>query len=119
VPGAFASAEVEVPAAAPFFGDHFPRRPVFPATLLLDTKIKLAMSVANEAAFWPPEATLIAARMTHVKVRSFIPPGATVEIEADLAQTSVDAATAKLAARMDGKTAATARLDIVARESAT
>ena len=25
-----------VPAAAPFFADHFPRRPVFPATLMLD-----------------------------------------------------------------------------------
>ena len=33
---------LDVPASAPFFNDHFPRRPVFPATLLLDAQIELA-----------------------------------------------------------------------------
>ena len=37
VPGERLRAELRVPATAPFFGDHFPRRPVFPGTLLLDT----------------------------------------------------------------------------------
>ena len=32
-----------VPSGAPFFDDHFPRRPVFPATLLLDAQIDLAL----------------------------------------------------------------------------
>src|SRR5262249_37887511 len=94
---------------------HFPRRPVFLATLLLDTKIGLAMEVAGEAAFWPTSATPIASRMTHVKVRSFIPPGATLEIAAELTQTGADTAIAKLTTRMDGKTAATAGLEMAVR----
>ena len=38
-----------VPQSAPFFADHFPRRPVFPATLLLDSQIRLALGLAREA----------------------------------------------------------------------
>src|SRR5207248_10903355 len=32
--GQSARATLQVPASAPFFADHFPRRPVFPGTLL-------------------------------------------------------------------------------------
>ncbi len=53
VPGVSASATLHVPESAPFFGDHFPRRPVFPATLLLDAQIRLALEVAAEATHWP------------------------------------------------------------------
>jgi 3-hydroxymyristoyl/3-hydroxydecanoyl-(acyl carrier protein) dehydratase len=53
--------------------------------------------------------------MTHVKMRSFIPPGATLEIDAQLAPGDAGSATIRMAARMDGKTAATARLEVVAR----
>ena len=53
-------------------------------------------------------------RMTHVKMRSFIPPGATVDIEAELAPSGAESAMIRLAARMDGKTAATARLEVIA-----
>jgi len=115
IPGVSARATVAVPESAPFFGDHFPRRAVFPATLLLDTGIGIAMSVAREATFWPEGSMPVAARMTHVKIRSFTPPGATLEIDAELAQTSDAGATVRLVARMDDKTAATARLDVVAR----
>jgi hypothetical protein len=53
--------------------------------------------------------------MTHVKMRSFIPPGATLEIEAELTPTAADGATIRLTARMHDKIAATARLDVIAR----
>ncbi len=112
VPGVSASAILQVPESAPFFGDHFPRRPVFPATLLLDAQIRLALAVAAEATFWPAGTRPAPSRMTHVKMRSFIPPGALLELGVEL--TPVDAASAKvrLSAQMDGKTAATARLEL-------
>src|SRR5437867_116105 len=44
-----ARALLQVPRSAPFFADHFPRRPVFPATLLLDSQIRLAMDLARAA----------------------------------------------------------------------
>jgi len=114
VPGVSASATLHVPASAPFFGDHFPRRPVFPATLLLDAQIGLAMGVAAEAAHWPAGTKPAPSRMTHVKMRSFIPPGAVVDIDAELAPSGAESAMIRLAARMDGKTAATARLEVIA-----
>jgi len=115
VSGISASATLTVPESAPFFGDHFPRRPVFPATLLLDAQIGLAMAVAAESTHWPAGTTPAASRMTHVKMRAFIPPGAELAIDAELAPSGAGSAMLRLAARMDGKTAATARLEVVAR----
>ena len=115
--GRSASATLHVPESAAFFGDHFPRRPVFPATLLLDSQIGLAMGVAREATHWPAGSKPVPARMTHVKMRAFMPPGATLEMDAQLSPTGPDTATIKLAARLDGKTAATARLEVVAKGS--
>jgi len=112
--GRSASATLHVPETAPFFGDHFPRRPVFPATLLLDAQIDLAMSVAHEATHWRAGTTPRPARITHVKMRSFMPPGAELDMDAELAPTNAESATIKLTARLNGKTAATARLDVVA-----
>ena len=94
------SATLTVPTQAPFFADHFPRRPVFPATLLLDAQIRLAMQLAAPGA--KP------ARMTHVKMRSFIAPGQVLRIEARRS----DARRLKLSAETDGRTVATARLEL-------
>src|SRR5207247_6157894 len=49
VPGESLTATLQVPAAAPFFEDHFPRRAVFPATLLLDAQIRLGLHLARGA----------------------------------------------------------------------
>jgi 3-hydroxymyristoyl/3-hydroxydecanoyl-(acyl carrier protein) dehydratase len=108
-PGEAVSASLHVPASAPFFADHFPRRPVFPATLLLDAQIGMAMALAAPGAR--------PARMTHVKMRSFIAPGDVVQIEARRAQT--EPARILLSARTpEGKTIATARLETTTGETA-
>src|SRR5438552_7447688 len=73
--GKSARALLQVPLSAPFFADHFPRRPVFPATLLLDRQIRLAMDLARAAIGSASKAALVPQRMTHVKMRSFIEPG--------------------------------------------
>jgi 3-hydroxymyristoyl/3-hydroxydecanoyl-(acyl carrier protein) dehydratase len=96
-PGA---ALLHVPAEAPYFADHFPRRPVFPATLMLDALIGLAMRVA------PPGH--VPAKLTHVKVRSFTEPGAVLRIEAVPA--AADATRIQLSVRAGDRTVATARL---------
>ena len=117
VPGMSASATLHVPESAPFFGDHFPRRPVFPATLLLDAQIVLAMDVANEATHWRAGTKPAPMRMTHVKIRAFIPPGAFLQIDAELAPVDDANATIRLSAQMNGKSVATARLEVIARSS--
>jgi 3-hydroxymyristoyl/3-hydroxydecanoyl-(acyl carrier protein) dehydratase len=103
VAGESASATLQVPPTAPFFGDHFPRRPVFPATLLLDAQIDLALTLAAPGS--------VPRRMTHVKMRSFIAPGDTLQIDARL--TPADRSRILLDARTPaGRTVATARLEL-------
>ncbi len=114
-PGECAKAILRVPESAAFFQDHFPRRPVFPATLLLDSQIRLAVGLAREA-MAPPEGTeLAAARILDVKIRSFIAPGQVLEIGAERVAGEADTYTARLSARTNGKAVATARVEIVAR----
>jgi 3-hydroxymyristoyl/3-hydroxydecanoyl-(acyl carrier protein) dehydratase len=70
-----------VPAAAAFFADHFPRRPVFPGTLLLQAHLQTAVMLAGDlpsanGAAWLPRA------VADVKLRTFVAPGETLSLEA-------------------------------------
>ena len=105
-------AMLSIPQAAPFFADHFPRRAVFPATLLLDSQIRLAMDLARTVIGAASDAKLVPRRMSNVKVRSFIVPGQEVELAAEMVSTHGTSGTAKLSAESGGKSVATARLDI-------
>jgi 3-hydroxymyristoyl/3-hydroxydecanoyl-(acyl carrier protein) dehydratase len=109
-------ATLHVPASAPFFGDHFPRRPVFPASLLLDAQIRLALRLAAEAL--PPGRRLRPAHVADVKMRSFILPGHAVEIEAGMRSATDAAAELALAAIVEGQRVATARIEIASQEPA-
>jgi 3-hydroxymyristoyl/3-hydroxydecanoyl-(acyl carrier protein) dehydratase len=113
VPGQRLRAAISVPVSAPFFADHFPRRPVFPATLLLDAQIRLALRVAGETV--SPGQRLRLAKIADVKMRSFILPGQRVETETTLRSATDGAAELTLAARVDGRRVATARVEIVPR----
>jgi len=112
--GRSARALLQVPMAAPFFADHFPRRPVFPATLLLDSQIRLALDLARAAI---GSAALVPRRMTHVKMRSFIAPGSEVTLDAQLTAPSDFGDAVRLSASIDGRTVATARLNLGPKES--
>jgi 3-hydroxymyristoyl/3-hydroxydecanoyl-(acyl carrier protein) dehydratase len=116
--GRTASAALFVPESAPFFHDHFPRRPVFPATLLLDAQIELALTLARESDRFAPNAALVPLRMTRVKVRSFTPPGQRLAISAELQPATGAVATFHLAAAAEDRTVATARVEIGERGSA-
>lgn len=74
-----AEATLEAPEEAEFYGDHFPRRPVYPATLLLDAKIRIAQRLAGganaSADALPPIRSVRA-----VRVRAFTPPGGRVDV---------------------------------------
>ena len=78
-PGQSLTARLDVPADGSYFSDHFPLRPVFPATLMLDAQLRLALQVAQEAARCSVHIT----RITNVKVRAFTPPGTALELFAE------------------------------------
>ena len=111
-PGHSLRATVQVPMSAPFFADHFPRRPVFPATLLLDTQIGMATALAREADGDDRGPAKVPTRMTRVKMRAFIVPGQRVDLFAELADPRDALTNIALSARDgDGKAIATARVE--------
>jgi len=112
-PGQRLRAAISVPVSAPFFADHFPRRPVFPAALLLDAQIRLALRLAGETL--PPGQRLRPSRVADVKMRSFILPGHAVEIETEVRSATDGAAELTLAAMADGKRVATGQVEIVSQ----
>lgn len=118
VPGENLAAVLHVPAVAPFFADHFPRRPVFPATLLLEAQLRLALQLAGEAPDLPAGTQPAPVRMTHVKMRSFIPPGQLLTLDAQRAPTGGSTNQIILRARACDKTVSTARLEYALRKVA-
>ena len=103
---------LDVPTRAAFFNDHFPRRPVFPATLMLDAQIDLALALARESSQWPAGAPIAPVRMTHVKVRSFTAPGTQLTLGAEMRPMVDGEVTVMLTAQSDNKSVATARVVI-------
>lgn len=82
-PGQVARATLQVPAAAPLFADHFPRKPVFPGSLLMHHQLQLAAALAAEIP--PPNGAAWSLReIADMKLRSFIPPGSQLELEVKL-----------------------------------
>ncbi len=105
------TARMDVPADGSYFADHFPLRPVFPATLMLDAQLRLAQQLASEAAGTPVRVT----RITNVKVRAFTAPGATLELFAEHAAAAEPDGQMliKVGARADTRTIAGAKMFFV------
>ncbi len=115
-PGQSLCAKVQVPAAAPFFADHFPRRPVFPGTLLMKANLELTAALATQL---PPPAAggqWVPRGMSDVKLRAFTPPGEILEIEARLSQLSPRAAIVSVTTRKDKKVISTGRVLLAPEE---
>lgn len=106
-------AALRIPRDAAFFADHFPRKAVFPGTLLLDTQIRLVMELARETA--AADQDLVARSVSNMKVRSFILPGQEVELRAEIGSEADEFLTVTQVARVDGRQIATARMTITAR----
>jgi 3-hydroxymyristoyl/3-hydroxydecanoyl-(acyl carrier protein) dehydratase len=73
-PGKSARANLKIPASAPFFADHFPRRPVFPGALLMNQNVQFAAAVAAEIPA-PGAGRWELRTISDLKLRAFIPPG--------------------------------------------
>jgi len=97
--GQWLRATLRVPTSAPFFGDHFPRRPVLPGTLLVNSNLELAATLAAQL---PPPTSgrrWVLRGMSDVKLRAFTPPGETLELEVRLNQLSTSAASMSVETR--------------------
>jgi 3-hydroxymyristoyl/3-hydroxydecanoyl-(acyl carrier protein) dehydratase len=109
-PGKSMRANLQVPAAAPLFVDHFPRRPVFPGTLLMHMNLQLAAELAKEIPSLANGASWTLRKLSNVKLRAFIPPGDKLELEVKLMERLDDSATIGVEIRKDGRKIGGARL---------
>ena len=104
-PGKLARAGFTVPHEAPWFADHFPRKPVFPGSLLLHVNLRLAAALAEElvapasclcdsntaaqaGSAVPPKPHWSIRTVSDVKLRAFMPPGEHLELEARVLESS-------------------------------
>lgn len=110
-------AALVVPETAALFADHFLRRPVFPGTLLTHANLRLAGELMQRVAPSANGSQWIPRVISDVKLRSFIAPGETLELEARRKDTSADAATVAMQIRRGGKRVGSCRVDL-AREAA-
>jgi len=119
-PGKSVRAALQVPASAPFFADHFPRRPVFPGALLMNRNMELAAALAGEIPLVGQASSLSDRQdarptwklhsVSDVKLRSFIPPGEQLELEAKLDACTENSATVIVETRKGKKLAGSARV---------
>jgi len=116
--GQTARATLQVPANAPMFQDHFPRRPVFPGTLLMHMNLQLAAALAGEIAPPSPGRRWALDRVRDVKLRAFTPPGEILELEARLDQCSSESATVVVETRREKKLVGSARVLLAAKDPA-
>jgi 3-hydroxymyristoyl/3-hydroxydecanoyl-(acyl carrier protein) dehydratase len=104
------TAQIQVPAAAAFFADHFPRRPVFPGTLLMHANLQLALQFLEhlpgpgQAMRWQPRT------VRDVKLRTFIPPGELLQSQAKLLDGSSGKPVISLETRNGKRTIGVARV---------
>jgi 3-hydroxymyristoyl/3-hydroxydecanoyl-(acyl carrier protein) dehydratase len=99
-------ARLHVPTAAPYFADHFPRRPVFPATLLAAALDELAAPAAAAAL---GAAAARTATLHDYKVRAFSEPGCELEMVAEPEAVVDGIASVHVSAALDGKRTASGR----------
>lgn len=104
------SGQLRVPTAAPFFADHFPLRPVYPASLLAAALSQLAAPLAAQLLDAAPGGVRTA-RLLEYKVRSFSPPGQHLELTGEPRGIRDGAAAIRVRASADGKRVASGVLE--------
>lgn len=107
--GQSARATLQIPPTAPFFADHFPRRPVFPGALLMNLNIQLAAALADEIPA-PDNGRWDLRTISDLKLRTFIPPGEQLELEAKIAACTENSITVIVETRKEKKLAGSARV---------
>ncbi|MDF1825423.1 MAG: hypothetical protein P1U68_12325 [Verrucomicrobiales bacterium] len=107
VAGESASGSFQIPESAPFFGDHFPRKPVFPGTLLMNLNLQFVLALAGTlegAGTWTPTG------MRSMKLRAFMPPGESLSLSAEVEEIEGDKATILVQSRRGKRLNSSARV---------
>jgi len=111
-PGGKLRASFVVPASSPFFEDHFPRRPVFPGSLLMHLNLKLAHQLATSLNSAGTNGHWRLTAVNDVKLRAFIAPGTPLTLEAVLRRETNDLLEIAVQTRGESRTLGGARVEL-------
>lgn len=111
-------ATLHVPTQARFFGDHFPRRPVYPGTLLMHANLEVAAALAAELPQPAAGHRWSVRRVSDVKLRAFTPPGEILELQAALEKSGDRTAEALVETRKGERVISRARVQFVLEANA-
>jgi 3-hydroxyacyl-[acyl-carrier-protein] dehydratase len=112
-PGKIARASLAIPGTAKIFADHFPRRPVFPGSLLMHVNLQLASELAAEIPASPSGNGWRLRAVHDLKLRAFVPPGESLETELRLTEQSEKNVTISVETRNAKRLVGGARVEFV------
>jgi 3-hydroxymyristoyl/3-hydroxydecanoyl-(acyl carrier protein) dehydratase len=114
-PGEVLHALLNVPSTADFFADHFPRRPVFPGTLLMHANLQAAGMLAAQVPL-PDSTKWRSAIISDVKLRTFTSPGEQLDLTAIRTERSNDTLIVDVESRNRQRLVAGARIQLTAEK---
>jgi 3-hydroxymyristoyl/3-hydroxydecanoyl-(acyl carrier protein) dehydratase len=109
------SAVLQVPADAPFFADHFPRRPVLPGVLLMHASVQTAAMLAGEVGSENGGRWLLQT-ISNMKLRSFISPGVALRLEARRTGYSESSLIVVVESRLNGRLIGSVEIEFSSEE---
>ena len=99
-PGVQLCAEKRVTRAAPYFPDHFPKKPVLPMTVLLECKLNLAREFIARAHF---ATQYQVSELRKIKMNGFVSPGDVVVCYLTVKHHDADTLILNYRSEVDGK----------------
>jgi len=114
--GQWIRAKLQVPASAVLFSDHFPRRHVFPGSLLVEANLKLAAAMASELPTPSDDARWTVLTVSDMKLRAFVGPGESLDVEARLTELTAHSATVAVKTRNEKRVVGAVRLMLALEE---
>jgi 3-hydroxymyristoyl/3-hydroxydecanoyl-(acyl carrier protein) dehydratase len=99
-PGIMLAAEKRVTAAAPYFKDHFPKKPVLPMTVLLECKSNLAREFIARAGYAQDYQI---SELRKIKMNEFVQPGDVLVCQVKVKQQTDDELVLSYRSEVEGK----------------
>lgn len=109
------SAEKAIGASAPYLRDHFPRKPVFPLSLLLECLLDLGGELLGETV-GDARAVLRPASLRNVKMSQFVPPGDTITARLQVKELSARSARLSFRCEVEGRRVCLGQAEFAAAE---
>lgn len=94
-------AQKNISLTAPYFHDHFPRRPILPVTLMIQSNLLLGHEFLSELI--EPNQRLQPVAVRRVKMNDFVPPGTIIMTTVQLKKRELNSFTLSFRSEAEGK----------------